>query len=207
MDHVMETLSLDAFLDDGFDLGARLKAMRLGAEMSQRQLAERASVPHAQISILEQNKSSPSVSTLRKILGGLGVSMADFFEAERSVQEGPFFGEDDLVDLTSKLWVSPGDGPVGRVALKQVGDARAHNLQILHETYEPGADTGETCLQHLSTEGGIVVAGEIEVTVGSEVRALKAGESYLFDSRVPHRFRNLSDEIAVVISACTPPYL
>lgn len=198
---------MDALADDEFDLGARLKAMRLGAEMSQRQLAEQAGVPHAQISILEQNKSSPSVSTLRKILGGLGVSMADFFEPERPAQEGPFFGAGQLLDLTSKLWISADDRPVGRIALKQIGDARAHNLQILHETYEPGADTGETYLQHRSTEGGIVVAGEVEVTVGNEVQVLKAGESYLFDSRVPHRFRNLSDEIAVVISACTPPYL
>ncbi len=193
--------------EDEFDMGARLKAMRVGGGLSQRQLAERAGVPHAQISILEQNKSSPSVSTLRKILGGLGVSLADFFEPERPAPEGPFFGGADLVDLTSKLWASDGEGPFGKLSLKQVGDARAHNLQILHETYEPGADTGETYLQHLSTEGGIVVAGEIEIMVGSEVRILKAGDSYLFDSRVPHRFRNRSNDAAVVISACTPPYL
>jgi mannose-6-phosphate isomerase-like protein (cupin superfamily) len=88
-----------------------------------------------------------------------------------------------------------------------VGDARAHNLQILHEVYEPGADTGETMLEHDASEGGVVISGELEVTVGRDVRVLKAGDAFLFSSRTPHRFRNLSDRPAIVVSACTPPYL
>jgi len=194
-------------VDDQFDIGARLNAMRLAAGLSQRQLADRAGVPHAQISNVEKNKVSPSVSTLRKILSGLGVSMADFFEPERTLPTGPFFEADQLVDLTSKVAANAiGDGP-GRMMFRQIGDARGHNLQILHEVYEPQADTGETLLQHASSEGGFVVEGELEVTVGNEVRVLKAGESYLFDSRIPHRFRNVSARRTVVISACTPPYL
>ena len=194
-------------MDYQFDIGARLKAMRSAAGLSQRQLAERANVPHAQISNVEKNKVSPSVSTLRRILSGVGVSMADFFEPEREVPPGPFFEADQLLDLTSKIAVNAiGEGS-GRMAFRQIGDARSHNLQILHEVYEPGADTGETLLQHPSSEGGYVVEGELEVTVDAEVRILRAGEAYLFDSRQPHRFRNLSDTRTIVISACTPPYL
>ncbi|OHV76833.1 cupin domain-containing protein [Rhizobium sp. LCM 4573] len=194
-------------MDQKFDIGARLNAMRVAAGLSQRQLAERAGVPHAQISNVETNKVSPSVATLRKILNGLGVGMGDFFEPERSPPKGPFFSAGELVDLTSKIATSPISGSDGTPIFRQIGDARAHNLQILHEVYEPNADTGDTLLQHASSEGGFVVEGELEVTVGDEVRVLKAGESYLFDSRVPHRFRNLSDRRTIVISACSPPYL
>jgi transcriptional regulator with XRE-family HTH domain len=194
-------------LDLQFDIGARLKAMRSAAGLSQRQLAERANVPHAQISNVEKNKVSPSVSTLRRILSGVGVSMADFFEPEREVPPGPFFETDQLLDLTSKIAVNAiGEGS-GHMAFRQIGDARSHNLQILHEVYGPGADTGETLLQHPSSEGGYVVEGELEVTVDAEVRILREGEAYLFDSRQPHRFRNPSNNRTIVISACTPPYL
>ncbi len=194
-------------MEADFDIGARLKAMRSASALSQRQLAERAGVPHAQISNVEKNKVSPSVATLRKILGGLGVSMADFFEPERQLPPGPFFKANELVDLTSKVAANAiGDGS-GRMSFRQVGNARAVNLQILHEVYEPLADTGETRLQHASSEGGYVIEGELEVTVGDEVQVLKAGEAYLFDSRIPHRFRNISGGRTVVISACTPPYL
>jgi len=190
-----------------FDIGARLLAMRRAAGLSQRQLAERAGVPHAQISVIEQNRSSPSVSTLRKVLSGLNLSMADFFEAERQEAEGPFFTDAELVDLTSKLPVSGGAAFTGRMSLRQIGNAQRHNLQILHEIYEQGADTGKTMLEHFSNEGGYVIEGAIELTVGEDVRVLHAGDSYLFDSRLPHRFRNVHPGRTVVISACTPPYL
>ncbi|WP_051469741.1 cupin domain-containing protein [Chelativorans sp. J32] len=194
-------------LEAHFDIGARMRAMRAAAGLSQRQLAMRAGVPHAQISNVEKNKISPSIATLRKILSGLGVSMADFFEPERQFPTGPFFGVEELVDLTSKAAMSAiGEGG-GRMVFRQIGNAREYNLQILHEVYEPGADTGASFLQHSSSEGGYVVEGELELTVGEEVRILKAGEAYLFDSRIPHRFRNISSARTVVISACTPPYL
>lgn len=193
--------------DAAFDIGARLKIMRTAAELSQRQLAERAGVPHAQISIIEQNKSSPSIATLRKILSGLNMTMADFFDSERRAPAGPFFGPDDLLDLTGKLHALGAADPTGRMSFRQIGEAHRHNLQILHEVYEKGADTGESRLEHFSNEGGFVIEGALEVSVGDEVRVLYPGDSYLFDSRIPHRFRNVFDGRTVVISACTPPYL
>jgi transcriptional regulator with XRE-family HTH domain len=194
-------------MESEFDIGARLKAMRTAAQLSQRDLAERGGVPHAQISNVERNKISPSISTLRKILSGLGISMADFFEGEQTLPQGPFFAADELLDLTSRVAANSIGGIGGRMFFRQIGDARVHNLQILHEVYEPDADTGETLLQHASSEGGVIMEGELEVTVGGEVRILKAGEAYLFDSRIPHRFRNVSASRTVAISACSPPYL
>lgn len=85
--------------------------------------------------------------------------------------------------------------------------SKAHGLQILHERYEPGADTDATMIEHEANEGGIVVSGELEITVGGDIRILRAGDAYLFNSREPHRFRNISDRPCEVISACTPPYL
>ncbi|ABG30511.1 cupin domain-containing protein [Roseobacter denitrificans] len=189
-----------------FDVGARLKAIRQQNGMSQRQLAEASGVPHGQISMIETNKSSPSVASLRKILGGLSLGMSEFFEPDVVEDDKPFYTPSELRDLTSRLY-SEANGFEGTITLKQVGNARLHGLQILHETYEPGADTGSDMLEHPASEGGIVIAGEIEVTVGGRKTVLKAGDSYLFNSREPHRFRNISDRQAIVVSACTPPYL
>ena len=188
-----------------FDVGNRLKSLRISAGLSQRALAEASGVPHGQVSMIETNRSSPSVASLRKILGGLDVSMAQFFEPDSEATEEMFFAPADFHDLTARL-VADGD-TVGRVSFRQVGDARAHNLQILQERYAPGGDTGETMLEHASHEGGIVMSGVVEVTVGDRVRLLHPGDAYLFDSTLPHRFRNVGDVDAVVISACTPPYL
>lgn len=188
------------------DVGARLKEMRITAGLSQRGLADRAGVPHGQISLVETNNSSPSVASLRKILGGFPITMAEFFEPERNDADDVFHSGDELIDLTSNIGGAAKDGRAP-IILRQVGNARAHNLQIMHESYAPEADTGSSMLEHAAHEGGIVLSGHLEVTVGSRKRVLGPGDAYLFDSRKPHRFRNLSNDDAVVISACSPPYL
>jgi Mannose-6-phosphate isomerase len=78
-------------------------------------------------------------------------------------------------------------------------------MQILHECYEPGADTGESMLRHEGEEGGIVIKGSIQLTVGDRVEALHKGDGYYFNSRLPHRFLNNSSEICEIISANSPP--
>jgi transcriptional regulator with XRE-family HTH domain len=204
---MMDEICIGTTMD--FDIGERLKEIRVATGLSQRDLASRAKVPHGLISLIERNKSSPSVASLRKILGGIPMTMADFFNEERQPAEKIFFEANELIDLTSRLHRLNGGEASGaaRLTLRQVGDARGHNLQILHERYEPGADTGEVMLEHRSHEGGVIIVGQLEITVGTQVQVLKAGDAYLFDSRTPHRFRCVGEEICEVVSACTPPYL
>nr|HPR07105.1 cupin domain-containing protein [Denitromonas sp.] len=94
----------------------------------------------------------------------------------------------------------------GAIRFRQLGDQlQGRSMQIMSETYPPGADTGETMLAHDSEEGGFVVRGRIEVTVGHQSTLLGPGDGYYFDSRLPHRFRNVGDETCELISACSPP--
>lgn len=179
-----------------FDLGARLRYVRQAAGLSQRELAKRAGMTNAAISVIENNQSSPSVASLKKVLEVIPLSLTDFFALETPAEYKIFFQSEELVPITQ-----------GAVHYRQVGDMRYHNLQILHERYTPGADTGRSMLQHESEEGGIVLEGTLELTVGERKTILKAGDAYLFDSRQPHRFRNIGKVDCVIVSACTPPYL
>ena len=187
-----------------FNVGARLKQVRESHGLSQRQLAQRAGVTNGTISLIEQNRCSPSVSSLRKVLQGIPMTLAEFFSSDDlPPREQIFFKGTDLVELTGLV-----KSRVGTISIRQVGALRGRNLQVLHEKYAPGADTGgRTMLQHDSEEGGIVIKGRIELTVGDRKEILGPGDAYLFDSRIPHRFRNLGDEECEIISACTPPYL
>ncbi len=45
-------------------------------------------------------------------------------------------------------------------------------------------------LSHKGEEGGIVVKGRIELTVGARRACSAPGDAYYFSSAVPHRFRN-----------------
>ncbi|MDE1157591.1 MAG: cupin domain-containing protein [Neorhizobium sp.] len=182
--------------DGGFDVGERLKLVRRQHGLSQRALAVRAGVTHSLVSLIEKNKVSPSIASLKKILEAISYPLTDFFALTLPPVDQIFYRADELTPLST-----------GLLKLMQVGDAKARSVQIMHEFYEPGADTGQTMLSHAAEEGGVVVSGELELTVGAQTRILKRGDAYLFDSRLPHRYRNIGCERCEVVSACTPPYL
>ena len=56
-------------------------------------------------------------------------------------------------------------------------------MTIMHERYRPKADTGADMLSHKGEEGGIVVAGRIELTVGAQSRVLGPGRRVLLHQR------------------------
>lgn len=178
-----------------FDMGDRLREIRERFGLSQRALATRADVTNGMISLIEKNRSSPSVATLKKILDVFPMSLAEFFAAGHEERPAIFYRADELVEI--------GGGPI---SYRQVGASlEGRALQLLHERLEPGADTGAAMLRHEGEEGGVVVRGEIELTVGMQTRILKTGDAYAFQSSVPHRFRNLGRETCEIVSACTPP--
>ncbi|OHV08640.1 cupin domain-containing protein [Kushneria phosphatilytica] len=183
----------------GDTTGPRLRALRLAKGLSIRELARLSGVTHASISLIERDRHSPSVSSLKRILDCLGVTLSDFFSDQvpaSSADRAIFYRADELIELA--------DGQ--SLSYRQVGaHLKGAAMMILHERYAPGADTGAQPYRHEAEEGGVVVQGRIELTVDGEVRILDTGDAYYFDSRLPHRMRNPFEEECVVISAISPP--
>ncbi len=173
--------------------------------MSQRELARVSGVTHGMISQIEQDRSSPSIALLKRLLDALPVTLADFFGDGGDPAGQVFFRATELKEINPKRVFGASMGTDGTISLRQVGNSTLHRLQMLHERYAPGADTGAELYTHDAEEAGIVISGQIEVTVGVQTEVLSPGDAYLFDSAIPHRFRNLGDEDCVIVSACTPP--
>lgn len=178
------------------DVGAKLKSVRLMRNISQRELAKRAGVTNSTISMIEKNSVSPSISSLKKVLNGIPLSLVEFFsedlEAETSQQV--VYSQDELMDIGS-----------GDVHMNLVGKSfPRRQMTFLIETYPPGADTGTEMLQNDAEEGGYIIEGKIELTVGTDIYILEANDSYYFDNNKPHRFRNIFDETCKIVSATTP---
>ncbi len=182
------------------DIGPRLRALRMMHGHSQRELAKRAGVTNGTISLIEQNRISPSLGSLKKVLDGFPISIADFLTLDLKPKAKVFYAAKELREIGSggisfRL--------VGRDTQSRANEGRA--IQMMHERYQPGADTGVDMLSHTGEESGVVTSGLIELTVGGETRVLTAGDAYYFDSRLPHRFRNTGTIDCVIVSACTPP--
>ncbi|QYJ78049.1 cupin domain-containing protein [Shewanella acanthi] len=180
------------------DIGASLKTVRKMKGLSQRELAKRAGVTNSTISMIEKNSVSPSVSSLKKVLSGIPMSLVEFFsieaEAEVESEQKVVYRSGELLDI--------GTGPL---EFKLIGrDYPNRAMSVMDEVYPPGSDTGEEMLKHEGEEAAMVIEGKVELTVGEEVYILQAGDSYYFNSELPHRFRNPFDEPCRLVSATTP---
>jgi transcriptional regulator with XRE-family HTH domain len=182
-------------VSDDLDIGNKLRHFREAAGLSQRALAKRANIANSTISLIEANSSSPSIGQLKRILDAIPIGVSEFFAQEPDNPDKAFYRASELVEIGK-----------GDVSFRQVGRRRAgRQLQIMHECYQPGSDTGRIPLSHPGEEGGVVVSGQLEVTVDGDRCILGPGDAYSFDSRRPHRFRCVGDAPAILISACTPP--
>jgi len=177
------------------EVGKQLRAVRTAFGLSQRELAKRAGVTNGMVSLIEQDRVSPSIGSLQKILATFPMTMAEFFTRDMEGQENVVFRAGDLPDVGT-----------GDIQYRLIAASRHdRKMSILSETYEPETDTGEDLLTHSGEEGGVVIEGELELTVAGQTWVLDPGDAYYFDSRLPHRFRNTGEVPARIVSANTPP--
>lgn len=177
-------------------IGAGLRELRRRRQLTTRELAARSGISHASISLIERDRMSPSVDTLSAILEALGSTLPGFFSGVMATTPySPFYKGPDLPEI----------GRESGISYRLIGINHPNRqILMLHETYAPGTDTGEA-ISHRAQETGIVVSGAVDVTIGEEERRLGPGDAYYFDSQLPHRFRNRTDQPARIISAITPP--
>ena len=178
-------------------VGSRLKAVREQAGLSQRELAKRAGVTNATISLIEQDSHAPSLASLHRILNAIPISMAEFFALPVSRQNALFYKKADLAVVTR-----------GGADLRVLGsERRDKKLQLFYERYAPGADTGAEAIVHNGETAAVVIQGTVELEVSGERHRIEAGGGFQLFTKQPYRLFNVGKQTAIVVCACTPPLI
>jgi transcriptional regulator with XRE-family HTH domain len=178
-------------------VGARLRAIREAAGISQRQLAKKAGVTNATISLIEQESHAPSLASLHRILNAIPISMAEFFSLPTSRQDVFFYDDSDLAVVTR-----------GAADLRILGvERRDKRLQLFFERYAPGAGTGDELIVHDGETAAVVVQGSVEVEVSGKRRRIHAGGGFQLIGKQPYKLNNIGRTTAIVVCACTPPMI
>lgn len=178
------------------DYGARLKTIREYNGLSQRELAKRAGVPHSSISMIEQGINSPSINSLAKILGGIPMSIAQFFSCDISLLNEQILR---AVDLQAK------QRKISETLWAQTIPLQNHTSATRFEKMSYGvmSDTGETPQYSAQAISGFIVGGRIELTINSEVALLETGDAFSLGAMQPYRLRNLSSSEDCIILTCS----
>lgn len=173
-------------------IGNKIKSLRNLCQLTQEELADRCELTKGYISQLENDLTSPSISTLTDILSALGTTLHEFFKEEEENQL--VFTKDDYFEKESEgvktIWLVPN---------AQKNEMEPIICEILPEA-EATLD-----MPHEGQEFGYVIEGQITLVYGNNKYICKKGETFYFTTDKPHYIFNHTKKMAKVIWVSSPP--
>jgi transcriptional regulator with XRE-family HTH domain len=162
------------------DVGRNLRELRAEHGMSIRSLAKQSGLNVNTLSLIENGKSSPSVSTLQQLAAALDVPITAFFETEIPQNNISFlksgqrprvgFAHGTLEDLGAGLRLRAG--------------------QPFVVILEPRADSGPIPIVHTGHEFVYCLEGNLTYTIEDRTYVLEPNDSLIFEAHLPHRWQN-----------------
>lgn len=175
------------------NIGVKLKELRLRAGLTQEELADRCEITKGYISQLENDLTSPSITTLEDILLALGSNLKGFFGGIKE-EENAVFTQTDYFEKTTEnhriIWL--------------VTNSQKNEMEPILLELNAGAKMDED-MPHEGEEFGYVLKGQIALILGSKRYELNIGDAFYFTSDKIHRIENIGEEKAEIIWVSSPP--
>ncbi len=166
---------------DEIDVGRQLRKLRGAHGLSIRALADKSGLNVNTLSLIENRRTSPSVSTLQQLARTLQVPISAFFEVSH--------GDKQIVHQKA------GTRPHAVVTHGSIEDLGAGMPRLGAEpliiTLAPNADSGKTPIVHTGREFVYCLEGKIAYSVDTETYLLEPGDSLLFEAYLPHHWKNM----------------
>ena len=171
-------------------LGERIKALRMERELQQRQLAEKAELTPSMVSQIESGRLSPSLNTLGKIAGALGLPIAGLFDSESpgriqvtKKKDYPVVSFDGTTERWSVLGAGLFQGKI-RAVVSTLGP-RARGVKTDKVVIKPG-----------QMKLFYVLEGDVALHYNGDRYPLEAGDSALLDGGTAHGWENVGARTA-----------
>jgi transcriptional regulator with XRE-family HTH domain len=175
-------------------VGTKIRELRNSQELSLRNLAEISGLNINTLSLIENGKSSPSVSTLQQLSKAMGVPITAFFESERETKKVIFTDHDHRTGVT-----------VSNSYMENLGkDLKDNVVQPFVMTLKQGAGSGDPMIVHTGHEFVYCLSGKILYKVENEDFHLLPGDSLVFEAHLPHHWENVNDGDSQIILVLFP---
>lgn len=176
-------------------LGIQIRQRRRTKDFTLAELSDRSGLSVGLLSQIERGISSPSLKSMTQICSALGIPVSWLFDSgssDKPAERGL------VVRRSSRKSLDLGTFGVTKELLSpDIGG----EMQIYLVTIRPGGHSGPETYTHRGEEGGLVLAGTLELTVDDRIVVLYEGDSFRFSSSLPHRFANPGDTQSSVVWA------
>jgi transcriptional regulator with XRE-family HTH domain len=191
------------FMDINDLIAHRLRELRDAQGFSLAALAERSGVSKSQISLIERGESSATATVLDKLSAALGVTVASLFEKTAEEAPSPVSRFED-----QPVWTDPGSGYVRR----NLSPAVHSPIQLVEVSFPAGQRVAyETSARDVDVHQQVwLIEGRMEVSVGSTLWTLDAGDCLAMRLDQPIAYHNPTDKparylVSLVTQAHKPP--
>lgn len=175
-------------------VGKKLREMRTRHGLSLRALANLSGLNVNTLSLVENGKSSPSVSTLQQLALALNVPIAAFFESEPVAKQIVFTPADQRQHVI-----------LGSTQLHDLGkDLAGRVVQPFIVTLQPETGSGDRMIVHTGHEFVYCLSGSIRYQIEQDEYFLKTGDSLVFEAHLPHCWENPDEETAQILLILFP---
>ncbi len=161
-------------------VGQKLRTIRKARKLSIRSLAEESGLSVNTLSLIENGKTSPSISTLYQLAQPLNVPITAFFEGEHETKRIVYQRAGERPQIVFSQ---------GHMEKLNEGIPRLGSEPFITKL-EPNANSGEMPIIYAGRELIYCLEGHITYTVNGEVFPLAPGDSLIFDAYIPHSWRN-----------------
>jgi transcriptional regulator with XRE-family HTH domain len=160
-------------------IGARLRAFRNQKGMSIRSLAHKCGISVNTLSLIENDRTSPNVNTLKLLADGLEIPIVSFFEEENP--EGSIVYQKQ----GQRLQIRFSNGTLERLreGLPPLG---AEPILVSLESTKDEVPV----VSHLGREFIYCLEGVVTCEISNQSYPLFTGDSLLFNATAPHRWMN-----------------
>ncbi|MED4206004.1 helix-turn-helix domain-containing protein [Neobacillus mesonae] len=169
------------------DIGSKIRSIRNRKKITIAQMCEGTGLSKGFISNVENNNTSPSISTLQTIANYLKVPLP-YLLLEKDEQMTVIRKEDREFTVSKDP------------DLKVEHLASRGGLSLRLVEFPPGYSTGEK-KAHAGEECHLVLKGKILAEQGEDSFILEEGDTFSWCASVPHFVKNIGDETAAVLIA------
>ncbi len=178
------------------EIGQKLKDLRLTAELTQAELADRSGLTKGFISQLENDQTSISLDSMMDILDALGTTISEFF-VEGDNEDRITFDREDRVALPDK----------GASEFELLVPGSTNMLMDpIEVTLEPGESLPIED-PHYGEEFGFVLSGNLSIKFGKRTHKVKKGNCFYFAAEKKHQFMNSGKVTTSFIWVISPPQM
>ena len=176
------------------NVGSALRALCVKKGVTIRALAKRSGLAVNTLSLIQNNKTSPSVSTLQQLASALDVPITAFFEDGSPKSRIAYFKSDQRRSAV-----------FAHGTLEDLGGGLIdRTIEPFVVIMKPGANSGAHPIVHTGHEFVFCLDGRIVYTIEDRNYLLEPGDSLLFESHLPHRWQNVDSVPARAILVFGP---